>query len=312
MLMPDRSLAIIAYDGVQEAAVLGLADLLDTANAISRRQNGVAINVDTVRPDALPPASTTYDAVILPPNRSGARGAGDRGLHSWIRERHGAGTLTASVCAGLFWLGHAGLLASRPVTTHWALEGEVRATFPHADLQPEHLLIDDNDIVTAGGMMAWVDLGLFFVERWQGVDVLTATARHLLIDPGKREQRNYRSFRPNLNHGDAAVLALQLWMEGHVQDDLSVDALSARTRLSGRTFLRRFKAATGLSPNAYVQALRIEKARGLLERTRDPVSAVGWAVGYQDISAFGRVFRSITGLSAIEYRRRFSVLDVRA
>jgi transcriptional regulator GlxA family with amidase domain len=312
MLMPDRSLAIIAYDGVQEAAVLGLADLLDAANMISRRQNGVVIDVQTVRPGELPPASVVHDAVILPPNRSGARGAADRDLHAWLRERHGAGALTASVCAGLFWLGHAGLLGSRPVTTHWALEDEVRATFPEADLQPEHLLIDDNDIVTAGGMMAWVDLGLFFVERWQGVDVLTSTARHLLIDPGKREQRNYRSFRPNLNHGDETILALQLWMEGHVRDDLSADALAGRTRLSGRTFLRRFKAATGSSPNAYVQALRVEKARGLLERTRDPVSAVGWAVGYQDISAFGRVFRSITGLTAVEYRSRFSVLDVRA
>lgn len=310
--MPDRSLAIIAYTGAQEAAVLGLADLLDTANQISRRQDGVVIDVQTVRPGHLPPGSVVYDAVILPPNRSGARGGEDRDLHAWIRERHGAGTLTASVCAGLFWLGHAGLLASRPVTTHWALEDEVRATFPEADLQPEHLLIDDNDIVTAGGMMAWVDLGMFFVERWQGVDVLSSTARHLLIDPGKREQRNYRSFRPNLNHGDEGILALQLWMEGHVQEDLSVDVLAGRTKLSGRTFLRRFKAATGSSPNAYVQALRVEKARGLLERTRDPVSAVGWAVGYQDISAFGRVFRSITGLTAVEYRRRFSVLDVRA
>ncbi len=312
MVTPDRSLAIVAYEGVQEAAVLGLADLLDTANIISRRQNGVVIDVHTIRPGALPPLSVPLDAMILPPNRSGARGATDFELHAWIRERHGAGTLTASVCAGLFWLGHAGLLASRPVTTHWALEDEVRATFPDADLQPEHLLIDDNDIVTAGGMMAWVDLGLFFVERWQGVDVLTSTGRDLLVDPGKREQRNYRSFRPNLNHGDETILTLQLWMEGHVQDDLSADALEQRARLSGRTFLRRFKAATGTSPNAYVQALRIEKARGLLERTRDPVSAVGWAVGYQDISAFGRVFRSITGLTAVEYRSRFSVLDVRA
>ncbi|MEM5472187.1 helix-turn-helix domain-containing protein [Hoeflea sp. AS60] len=312
MVTPDRSLAIVAYEGVQEAAVLGLADLLDTANIISRRQNGVVIDVHTIRPGALPPLSLPLDAMILPPNRSGARGATDHELHAWIRERHGAGTLTASVCAGLFWLGHAGLLASRPVTTHWALEDEVRATFPDADLQPEHLLIDDNDIVTAGGMMAWVDLGLFFVERWQGIDVLTSTGRDLLVDPGKREQRNYRSFRPNLNHGDETILALQLWMEGQVRNDLSADSLAERARLSGRTFLRRFKAATGSSPNAYVQALRVEKARGLLERTRDPVSAVGWAVGYQDISAFGRVFRSITGLTAVEYRSRFSVLDVRA
>ena len=292
--------------------MLGLADLLDAANLISQRHNGVVIDVHTLRPGAWTGAGASHDAIILPPNRSGARGVEDVELHGWIRYQHGAGALTASVCAGLFWLGHAGLLASRPVTTHWGLEEEVRSTFPEADLQPEHLLIDDNDIVTAGGMMAWIDLGLFFVERWQGVDVLTATARHLLVDPGKREQRNYRSFRPNLHHGDETILALQLWMEGHVQEDLSTDALSARARLSGRTFLRRFKAATGTSPNAYVQALRVEKARGLLERTRDPVSAVSWAVGYQDVSAFGRVFRSVTGLSAVDYRQRFSVLDVRA
>jgi transcriptional regulator GlxA family with amidase domain len=312
MTLPGKSLAIVAYEGAQEAAVLGLADLLDAANLISRRRNGVVVDVHTIRPNEWTQAAASYDAIILPPNRSGARGAEDVELHIWIRQQHRSGALTASVCAGLFWLGHAGLLASRPVTTHWGLEEEVRSTFPEADLQSEHLLIDDNDIVTAGGMMAWVDLGLFFVERWQGVDVLTATARHLLVDPGKREQRNYRSFRPNLNHGDETILSLQLWMEGHVQDDLSADALSKRSRLSGRTFLRRFKAATGKSPNAYVQALRVEKARGLLERTRDPVSAVSWAVGYQDVSAFGRVFRSVTGLSAVDYRQRFSVLDVRA
>jgi transcriptional regulator GlxA family with amidase domain len=312
MTLPGKSLAIVAYEGAQEAAVLGLADLLDAANLISRRRNGVVVDVHTIRPNEWTQAAASYDAIILPPNRSGARGAEDVELHIWIRQQHRSGALTASVCAGLFWLGHAGLLASRPVTTHWGLEKEVRSTFPEADLQSEHLLIDDNDIVTAGGMMAWVDLGLFFVERWQGVDVLTATARHLLVDPGKREQRNYRSFRPNLNHGDETILSLQLWMEGHVQDDLSADALSKRSRLSGRTFLRRFKAATGKSPNAYVQALRVEKARGLLERTRDPMSAVSWAVGYQDVSAFGRVFRSVTGLSAVDYRQRFSVLDVRA
>lgn len=308
----DRLLAIVAYEGVQEAAVLGLTDLFDTANKISAEQGGVVINVEAIRPGKLPPASVHYDALIVPPNRSNARGEADREFHAWIRARHGAGTLTASVCAGLFWLGHAGLLAQRPVTTHWALEDEVRAAFPDADLQPEHLLIDDSDLITAGGMMAWLDLGMFFVERWQGVEVLSNTARYLLIDPGKREQRNYRSFRPNLNHGDDAILTLQLWMEGHVQDDLGVEALAARSKLAGRTFLRRFKAATGMNPNAYVQALRVEKARGLLERTREPVGAVGWAVGYQDFSAFGRVFRSVTGLTAAEYRRRFSVLDVRA
>lgn len=311
MVTPERSLAILAYDGVQESAVLGLGDVLDAANGISAGQNGVAIRIDTLRPSHLEQNRHHYDALILPPNRSGARGVEDRALHKWICRQHGDGALAASACAGVFWLGHAGLLASRPVTTHWALEEEFRAAFPKAELQPEHLLIDDNDIVTAGGMMAWVDLGMFFVERWQGAEVLSATCRHLLIDPGRREQRNYRSFRPDLGHGDDPILKLQLWMESHIHDDLSAAALGARARMSGRTFVRRFKAATGLNPNAYVQELRVEKAKGLLERTRDPVSAICWAVGYQDMSAFGRVFRSVTGLSAVEYRRRFSVLDMK-
>ena len=107
MGMPNRSLAIIAYEGAQQAAILGLEDLFDTANKLSAEQGGIVIDVQPVRPTELPPVSTHYDALIVPPNRCGARGGEDRALHAWIRARHAAGTLAASVCAGVFWLGHA-------------------------------------------------------------------------------------------------------------------------------------------------------------------------------------------------------------
>ena len=162
------------------------------------------------------------------------------------------------------------------MTTHWALEEEFRARFPEARLEMDQLIVDDHDIVTAGGVMAWVDLGLHLLHRWMGPDVVSRTCRQMLIDPGTRDQRSYRTFRPKLDHGDAAVRRTQMWMEAHVSDVLTIDTLAKHANLTPRTFQRRFAMATGLPPSDYVQSLRIEKARGLLERTATPVSQIAW------------------------------------
>jgi len=230
-------------------------------------------------------------------------------LQQWLAWQHAKGATVCSVCAGAFWLGHAGLLDRRPATTHWALEDEFRDTFPSVELHPEHILVDDGDIVTAGGIMAWLDLGLFLVERRQGAEIVMQTARHLLIDPAGREQKNYRSFCPNLTHGDSSILKVQRMLAAGPQDNHGIARLAGMAGLSSRTFQRRFRSATGLTPSAYIRSLRIEKARGLLERTRLSVNEIAWRMGYQDVTAFGRVFYAVTGLTASEYRTRFSVLE---
>ncbi|MFK5979342.1 MAG: helix-turn-helix domain-containing protein [Rhizobiaceae bacterium] len=304
----SHSIAIIAYRDVQMSAVLGLADLFTIANRHSLKLGGSRLEVHQLSDEMMLETTDSFDAIILPPSLGNSRGEGETAIHNWLREQHAGGALMCSVCAGAFWLGHSGLLKGRPSTTHWALEEEFRNSFPDTQLSAQHLLIDDNDIVTAGGLMAWLDLGLFIVDRWLGPQVVSQTARHLLIDPSGREQRNYRSFMPPLHHGDRAILTLQHWLEEHTNSEITVAAMAERTKLSGRTFLRRFKKATGFTPNNYVQKLRIEKARGLLERTRIPVSEISWNVGYQDTSAFSRVFRATTGLTAGEYRNRFGLL----
>lgn len=308
-----HAIALVRYPGVQMSAVLGMGDLFMIANRYSRDRGGAQLAVVEVSTQEIcDQPLTRFDAVILPPSLEHMPGKRDTAVYSWLRSQHAGGAVMCSVCAGAFWLGHSGLLKGRPVTTHWALEEEFRNAFPDTQLNAEHLLIDDNDIVTAGGLMAWLDLGLFLVNRWLGPTVVSATARHLLIDPSGREQRNYRSFRPALGHGDKAILTLQHWLEGHVGETITTETMAARTSLSERTFLRRFKIATGFTPNHYVQNLRIEKARGLLERTRSPVSEIAWQVGYQDTSAFSRVFRAITGLTAGDYRKRFSLSALNA
>ncbi len=302
----EPRVALVAYEGVQESAIFGMQDVLNVSNRIAGQLGGGRIAYETLRHEQFTQARS-FDAIVLPPNLSGARGGENWDLIEWIAERHSEGATACSACAGAFWLGHAGLLDCRPATTHWALEEEFRRAFPKAMLHPEHLIVDDHDIVTAGGVMAWVDLGLYLVRRWLGPEVLSRTCRHMLIDPKGREQRNYRSFRPRLDHGDAPIRALQRWMEKHAADDLSVPILADQAGLSVRTLQRRFSTATGLPVREYLQELRIEKARGLLERTAMPVSEICWAVGYEDTSTFSRLFRSVCGLSASDYRRRFAV-----
>ena len=271
--------------------------------SLQNEQSGPEIRIiDSVDPDPRP-----CSAFVFPPSIDGSRGTDAPQLQDWAVTQHQAGALACSVCAGAFWLGHADLLNGRPATTHWALEAEFRAAFPKADLRPEHILIDDHDVITAGGLMAWLDLGLHLTGRWYGSNAVSQLARHLLIDPAGREQRHYSSFRPNRSHGDTRILAVQRHMERQVQEQMLAEQLAELAGMSLRTFIRQFQSATGYPPATYLQALRIEKARAALERGGDSVSEIAWSVGYQDLSAFSRVFKARTGLSPGAYRRRFHI-----
>lgn len=298
--------AIVAYEGVQRSALHGLGEMFDVANRAVDANSGLKIAHQVLGPSGIDGAKD-IDAIILPPNLTGMRGEGDQTLHRWIARQHYEGTIICSACAGSFWLGYAGILDGRPATTHWALEATFRARFPKVRLGPEQILVDDNDVVTAGGVMAWVDLGVHLIGRWLGPTVISQVCRQMLIDPAGREQRFYRSFRPNMSHKNQTIRALQIWMEANTEADLSVEALALHSRLSTRSLQRKFTQSTGLSVNRYVQELRIERAKGLLERTALTSNEICWQVGYKDVSAFNRLFKSISGLSAGEYRRRFRV-----
>lgn len=295
------NIALVDYPGAQRAALHGLADMFRLIARLDPEAAGPEVTI--VNADTLPQEGVT--ALLFPPSIGGARGAPDHPLARWAHRQHAQGALACSVCAGAFWLGHAGLLDERPVTTHWGLEESFRETFPKARLEPEHILIDDGDVITAGGLMAWTDLGLHLTGLWYGGAMVSRLARYLLIDPAGREQRNYSSFRPERGHGDTAVLAAQRHMEMHLQGPLTVPQLAQVAGLPLRSFIRRFQAATGHAPATYLQALRIEKARGALERGAESIAQIAWTVGYADLPAFARAFKSRTGLTPGTYRARF-------
>jgi transcriptional regulator GlxA family with amidase domain len=114
---------------------------------------------------------------------------------------------------------------------------------------------------------------------------------------------------PNLKHGDSAALDVQHWVQVHYAERVTVDRMALRAKLGERTFLRRFRKATGLKPNEYLQHVRIAKAREALEFSTHSINEIAWKVGYEDHGAFRKVFNRIVGLSPGQYRERFGIAD---
>jgi transcriptional regulator GlxA family with amidase domain len=315
-------IGLLIYPDAQLAAVYGLTDLFRIAGdvtATSGESDPAAIRVTHWRQaDDGAGVACTYDShpgkphkpshLIAPPSLvMPGKMQSMRGFATWMADRHAEGTTLCSVCAGAFVLGETGLLEGRQATTHWAFADALGERFPTIKVDVDRMVIDDGDIITAGGILAWTDLGLTLVERLLGPSVMLETARFLIVDPPGRAQRPYNHFVPRLDHGDAAILKVQHWLQATGAKDHAVTALARRAGLEERTFLRRFQKATGLKPTEYAQQIRIAKAREALELSRRPVEQIAWEVGYSDASAFRKLFQRITGLAPADYRRRFGV-----
>jgi transcriptional regulator GlxA family with amidase domain len=318
---PQTEIGLILYSGAQQSAVLGLTDLFGMANrmATGRGQNNAPIlrishwqaevaaaaphRVFDSSPDA-PPGTLT--ALILPPTLGEPMAAETSApLARWLRDQHAGGAILGSVCAGAFVLAATGRVDGRRITTHWTYAETLQQHFPKVQVDADQMLIDDGDILTAGGLMSWTDLGLRLVDRLLGPGVMLETARMLLVDPPGREQRYYSVFSPRLTHGDAAVLKLQHWLQATGAKDMALTTLAARAGLGERTLLRRFQKATGMTTTEYCQRLRVGRARELLQVGGTTIERVAWEVGYSDTDAFRKVFTRLVGLAPGEYRRRF-------
>ncbi len=304
-------IGIILYPGAQRSAALGLADLFEIAGRIARETAPGAPTLQVhVMENPFPesPDPPSCDVLVLPPSlESPITATTAASLAGWLRARHAEGVVLASICAGAFMLGETGLLQDREVTTHWAYAEAMKVRFPSARVDTDRLLIDGGDIISAGGLMAWTDLGLKLVERFLGPVVMAQTARTLLVDPPGREQRYYSGFAPKMTHGDSAVLKVQHFLHESSGRETRISVLSQQAGLEERTFLRRFLKATGMTATDYAQRLRVTKAQELLQFGRQPIERIAWEVGYSDASAFRKIFLRIVGLTPGEYRHRFHV-----
>jgi transcriptional regulator GlxA family with amidase domain len=326
---PPKLEVALAHDaGTTKGGMYGLTDLFTYANEFAAKrqdpsqpppvrithwladEDGSSIRCTY---DTSPGLPYTPSVVIIPNNhRAIVEPEQESPFIDWLRRKHAEGVVLAAVCGGVFMLAKTGLLAGRQATTHWSFSEDFSARFPDVLMESDHMVIDYGDVVTAGGALAWTDLGLRLTERFLGAAVMYDTARYMNVDPPGREQRFYSGFEPRTKHGDAAILKAQHWLSAQREHAVAVADIARHAGLEPRTFLRRFVRATGMKPTEYQQRLRMTRAREMLEFSRSPIEVIAAGVGYDDARAFRRVFQSIVGLTPSDYRRRFSQLSPRA
>jgi transcriptional regulator GlxA family with amidase domain len=219
----------------------------------------------------------------------------------WIAQWYRTGAAVASSCTGAFLLADAGILDDKPVTTHWGFAAELQKRYSNVDVRADQIIIDTGDIISSGGATAFLDLVLYLVERFGGRERANLAAQALLIE-ARLSQLPYMSPIRARAHNDVIVRDMQEHIDAHLDDPIQVGTLAEQFGVSERTLTRRFTAATGLGPQAYLQLVRVNLAQRLLETTIDPVASISYAVGYGDINAFRRVFKQVTGLSPSDYR----------
>ncbi len=227
----------------------------------------------------------------------------------WLRRMHARGSLLCSVCSGSTLLAEAGLLNGYEVSSHWAYRDMFREYFPQVKWAPNTILnlsAEQRGLVTTAGVTSWQDLAIYLIERFCGLSNATNTARVYLLAQHEDGQMPYSSMTCNMRHNDAIVRDCQSWIEENYDRSNPVSEMVERSGLNARTFSRRFRSATGYQPIEYVQGIRIEAAKQLLESDSTSIEEISSSVGYDDPASFRRVFKRKVGLTPGRYRKKFS------
>ncbi|MDT0608927.1 GlxA family transcriptional regulator [Streptomyces lancefieldiae] len=310
-----RTVLVLLFDDVQSLDVTGPVEVFAGAEkhtpgtyrirtasldgAPVRTSSGLSVVPDGALTDAADP-----DTLIVPGGR-GTRRPHPR-LTAWLRGHGPRARRLVSVCTGAVLLARAGLLDGRRATTHWAYCDRLARDHPAVDVDPDPIYIRDGHVATSAGVTSGIDLALALVEEDLGRDAALTVARHLVVF--LRRPGNQAQFSAQLAAQTARrepLRELQQWITEHPGADLGVEALAARVSLSPRHFARAFQAETGMTPGRYVDRVRLEHARRLLEDTGDGVEEVSRASGYGTSEAMRRAFVKALGTPPAEYRRRF-------
>lgn len=320
-------IVVVAFDGALASAITGVVDLFSMAgaswNRIQKQDIQRLFQVQIASPMGLPVhcingitifSETSYadieyaDAIVVP--TIGARIqdvlSQNPELIHLLKIADQNRWMIAGNCTGNFFLAEAGILNHRVATTHWGFKDLFEQRYPNILLNVDQLITRDEHIYCAGGGLAWFDVGLHLIERFYGFEIAIQTAKSFVIDYRRDSQLSYSLMRIAKPHQDELVQKVQKWLELHFHEQFSIEDLAQQFNVTLRTLIRHFNSALNLPPNRYLQAIRIEAAQKRLEETEHSIDVIMQAVGYQDPSSFRRLFRKKTGLTPLEYRRRFS------
>ena len=304
--MKQFSIGICHYPNALKSAVYGLEEMFLMANIACKKQ-GVEVEFSPVVFENIEQLPQNLSVILLPPSLKNDYYLNPQvELIEWLKAQHCQGTIIGSACAGAFILAATNLIKTRTITTHWGLSGLFYEHYPHISLNTNEILIDHGDVITAGGMMSWLDLGFELVAKYASMSVMSQLGKVLVVDTALREQRFYQQFNPSFSHGDQTIVTIQQTMNLDYPIPVSIQALAEQANLTERTMQRRFLKATGYNPNNYLQRLRMQKVCDLLESSQYSFEWIATQVGYGDTSACRKIFIKTMGLTPREFRMRFT------
>mgnify|MGYP001812655166 FL=1 len=219
-----------------------------------------------------------------------------------LRRYAAAGTRICSVGTGSCLLAEAGLLEAQAATTHWNYFEQFAHRYPNVKLKTRHLITQSGNIYCVGSVNSIADLMVHITEEWFGVGVARAVENQFSPEIRRSFRAAAYQTEADSSHHDESVIEAQQWLREHLGEPLTMGDLAAQVDLSPRTLNRRFRQATGMSPQAYLQGLRINHARELLKHSNLAVAEIAWQLGLQDASYFSQLFRRHCGMSPLRYR----------
>lgn len=314
-----RTIAVILFDDVNAIDVAGPIEAFgcvrtktgDPAYAIDfwafgetalRTESGLKLCADRQ-----PPARPSADILIVPGGKGIRSEPTLAQLSAWLRSHHQSFGRIASICTGAYALAEAGVLNGRDVTTHWAHASDLQKRYPEARVKPDALYLQDGRFYSSGGVTAGIDLALDLIEDDFGSDTAMKVARELVVFLKRTGAQAQFSMPLQMQSGASHRLdEVCKWAASHLDADLSVDTLASRAGLSSRQFARRFRAAFGTPPAAYIKRLRLDGARTLLSQGVS-LSRAAHAAGFGSTDGFRRAFEGQFGVTPREYQKRFQL-----
>ena len=321
-LMKMRRIGLLGFEGVMALDLVGPFDAFTSAfieetGEISScyevciigltsqpftSENGIIFKPHTTITRARP-----LDTLVIPGGKGLRVPQTQAAIAEWVRKRVAKTRRIATVCTGAYGLAATGLINGRRVTTHWRHAQDLAQRFPELKVDPNALYLKDGKFYTCAGITAGIDLSLALIEEDFGPRVALSVARELVVylkRPGGQEQFSEPlKFQTRASDRFADLAA---WMQGHLQEDLSAEALADRACLSPRHFSRRFKDAFGSPPGTFVETLRLTEARERLTLPDQTIESVAASVGFKSADAFSRAFERRYGLKPTSYRKHFS------
>lgn len=318
--------AILSYEGVIKSCVNGPAEILDGIGTMYQLMKGTPLktkfDVDIIHSERsglykqscqqkeLKPLTgkEKYDLVIvtamLPPYMETVL-TKEVQLQEWILQQYMFGATMASICVGSFLLAATGILNHKQATTHWFFQDIFRSKFPLVDVQDGKIITEQGNIYTCGGAFSFTTFMMYLIEKYCGHEVAVLASKMFMINIHQDNQHTFTVFNYQHQHGDEIIKNSQQYIENNYSKNITIEHIAQKSNISMRQYIRRFETATGNTPLEYLQRVRVEAAKKILETKNININELAYECAYEDVSYFRKIFKRHTGLSPTEYKEKF-------